>query len=127
MNEWDVGDVSLDDLSLVPDAPIYARMVAVELWAAWRVLPRWRERVDAELSGNFARLLPALAFMPRAGLDGAEADASPFADAAADEDVAERDEPDEIPEEILDFLREELYRSIFALGAAWAQTRCERS
>ena len=121
------GSLSLDNLSVVPCGSDCTLQLAADLWPAWRIAGLWEERVDAELPGDLVRLLPTLAFMPSTRLDGRWE--PPLADAG--DDLAEQGPPDglagEISDALVDALRERLYRSIFALGAAWAQTRGERS
>jgi hypothetical protein len=127
LSRADGGEVSFDDLNVVPCGPDCALPLAADLWRAWRVLPVWEKRVDAELPGDFAQLLPTLTFMPSTELHGRREPSPQCADHDRVEDALSEGPGDEIPDVLIDALREGLYRSIFALGAAWAQTRCERS
>jgi hypothetical protein len=118
---------SPDELTFVPCGPDCALPLAADLWRAWRLLPLWEARVDVELPGDFARLLPTLVLMPTPR-PGERHEPPPLcADPDPPDDGISVCPADEIPEAFIDALRDGVYRSIFALGAAWAQTRSERS
>lgn len=119
------GEIPIDDLTIVPCGPNCALPLAAQLWAAWRLMPLWRTRVDRELHGDFGPLLPNLVFAPMTELRDLRSSRQCFDAHGATED-SHSPESEELPDLLIDLLREGLYRSIFALGAAWGQTRRAR-
>ena len=105
-----------EDASIEPCSPGCPLPTAHRLWPAWRDLDIWRARVDAELPGEMGRLLPELWQMwnsqelpEEAAAPGASSLDGAIGDRLSDEEMA--------------LLMEDLYRAVFALGAAWAQGR----
>ena len=108
------------DVGIEPCSPDCSLPSAHRLWPAWRDLELWRARVDTELPGEMSRLLPELWQLWR-GLE------LPDEPAAADAGALDAAVDDRLTPEDFSLLLEDMYRAVFALGAAWAQHRDEPS
>lgn len=109
-------DVEVHGVDVVACSPGCALPAAQRLWPAWRDLDTWRARVDAELPGDFTRLLPELWRL----WHERELPEEPAAESAGPLDAAV---DDRLSPEDLTLLLDDLYRAVFALGAGWAESR----